>query len=242
MNIVRNWQRIMGVGCTHGEYQNEDAISAILKFKAKFKPKIRIDLGDTYDTKALRTGAKGSQDESSPVDGDLAKGREFIRAYVPTHWCEGNHDARPRLLMSHHNTIISEAAKSVYQRMHEPLREVKAKCRQWNIWEAFEIGGFRWWHGCLYGENYLRDTANRFGNSVVAHAHRAGMAKGVRSDCPTCYGVGTLADIEAMDYASMRTATLAWSHGLIYGEVCDDRAHLQIHEWPKGETEWRLPI
>ena len=173
---------------------------------------------------------------------DIGMGQRFLYEFKPTHFTEGNHDFRPRSLRNHHNTIIAEAADAVYQRMMKPLEEMKTAWRPWNIWDAVELGGFKFWHGVLYGENYLRDTANRWGNCVVAHAHRAGMAKGVHKDNPTCYGVGTLMDIRRAEYASQRAATLAWSHGLCFGEVCEDRAHLRIHEWPEGETEWRLPI
>lgn len=242
MNITRRWKRIMAIGCTHGEFANPDALKAVLKFRDSFKPQHRVHLGDAYDTRALRSGAKGTKDESAPLGEDLKSGREFIRAYQPTVFCEGNHDMRPRALMGHHNVIIAEAAAAVHQRMMEPILQCKATFVEWSVFKAWEMGGYKFWHGTMFGENYLRDTANRWGNSVVAHAHRAGIAKGVRIDGATCYGVGTLADIESMEYAAHRAATLAWSHGMVWGEICEDRAHLQLHEWPRGEQEWRLPI
>lgn len=242
MNPIRNWKRIMAIGCTHGEFIHHDAADAVLKFKDRFNPEIRGHLGDAYDTRAFRSGAKGNSDESAPIGDDIAEGNAFLYAFQPTFFTEGNHDFRPRGLMAHHNTIIAEAARSVHERMMEPLKKMGTETRNWSIFEAYEIGGYKWWHGVLYGENYLRDTANRWGNCVVAHAHRAGMAKGVRYDNPTCYGVGTLADIPSMEYAATRASTLAWSHAIVYGEVCEDRAHLNIHEWQRGEKEWRLPI
>ena len=242
MNIIRSWKRIVVVGCSHGQYANPDATAAVLLFCEQFKPEVRIHLGDAYDTRALRSGAKGTSDESAPIGEDLQLGREFLWNFRPTVFTEGNHDFRPRALMEHHNTIIAECAKSVFDRMMEPLRDMKTEWYPWNIWKPYELGGYKFFHGVLYGENYLRDTANRFGNSVVAHAHRAGISKGVRVDNPTAFGVGTLADIEAMEYAAQRTSTLAWSHAMVYGEICEDKASLHLHEWPKGEAEWRLPV
>ena len=197
MNVVRNWKRIIAIGCTHGEYANKDALAAVLLFCEQFKPDHRIHLGDAYDTRALRTGAKGSSDEAAPLEGDLKAGREFLRAFRPTVFTEGNHDFRPRQLSTHHNTIVRECAQSVLQRMMEPIKQCGAQWFPWSIWSPYELGGYKFFHGVLYGENYLRDTANRFGNSVVAHAHRAGVSKGVHINNPTAYGVGTLADIEA---------------------------------------------
>ena len=241
MNVVRNWKKIMAIGCTHGELINHDVAAAVLLFKEAFKPHHVGHLGDAYDTRALRSGAKGTNDESAPIGYDIVAGQEFLYAYEPTFFTEGNHDFRPRSMMGHHNAIIAECARNVHESMMAPLIKMRTEFRPWSIWHAYEIGGFKWWHGVLYGENYLRDTANRWGNSVVAHAHRAGMAKGIRDDNPTCYGVGTMADIHAMGYAEHRAATLAWSHAVVYGEVCEDDAYLNIHEWKRGETEWRLP-
>lgn len=242
MNVTRKWKRIVAVGCTHGEFLNQDAAKAVFRFCKTFKPEIRVHLGDAYDTRAFRSGAKGTQDETAPMADDIGLGGRFLYEFKPTHFAEGNHDYRPRQLMNHHNTIISEAAAAVHQRMMEPLVRMKTLWKPWSIWHAHEIGGFKFWHGVLYGENYLRDTANRWGNCVVAHAHRAGYSKAIRTDCGGAFGVGTLATIEAMGYAEHRASTLAWSHGIVWGEVCEDKANLQLTQWPKGEAEWRLPI
>jgi hypothetical protein len=105
----------------------------------------------------------------------------------------------------------------------------------------FTLGGFRWGHGILFGENFLRDTAEAFGNTVVAHAHRAGMASGRTKDNPVCLSPGTLADAASMDYALRRRGTLAWSHGIVFGEYTDTTAQLYVHQWPQHEQTWNLP-
>src|ERR1035437_2524016 len=189
MNIVRNWKRVVSCGCLHSEYANQDAVAAVLLFVEQYKPEHRIFLGDCYDTTCLRSGAKGTQDENSPIDNDLKIGREFLYNFRPTVFTEGNHDARPRLLMNHSNTIIAEAAKSIYERMMQPLWDMNTIITPWDIFSFYELGGYKWMHGCLFSEQYLRDAANRFGNSVVAHAHRPGISKGVHIDSPTAYGV-----------------------------------------------------
>jgi hypothetical protein len=50
-----------------------------------------------------------------------------------------------------------------------------------------------------------------------------------------------LADIPAMDYASKRRSTLAWSHGIVFGEYTDKSAQLYLHQWPQNEQKWTLP-
>jgi hypothetical protein len=58
---------------------------------------------------------------------------------------------------------------------------------------------------------------------------------------PLGFCVGTLADVPAMDYSGKRRSTLAWSHGIVFGEYTDDDAQLYLHQWPQNEQNWHLP-
>lgn len=243
-NINHRWEGIVSFGCSHGHFANKKFTDAILGFTERFKPKHRIHLGDAFDFTAFRSGAKGSADEGEPVDCDLNDGRELLLAFRPTVFCIGNHEDRIVRLAQHPNTIIATAADSVLQKMMEPLKHCRARVIPYTVHNSgwFNLGGYKWGHGHLFAENYLRDTAEAWGNTVVAHAHRAGIAKGRRSDNPTCYGVGTACDIEKMSYAKGRRATLAWSHGMVFGHVCGDKASLCLAEWSQGETEFKMPL
>ena len=244
MNITRKWETVIAFGCSHGHLSNKPFTNAILGFTERFKAKHRIHLGDAFDFTAFRSGAKGSSDEAEPVDCDLSDGRELLRRFQPTVFCVGNHEDRIVRLANHHNTIIATAADAVLRRVMEPLQACKAKVIPYTVHHSgwYQLGGYSWGHGHLFAENYLRDTAETWGNSVVAHAHRAGIAKGRRSDNPTCYGVGTACDIEKMSYAKGRRATLAWSHGLVFGHVFGDKASLCLAEWQQGETDFKMPL
>lgn len=234
----------MAIGCPHGKLANPKALEAVLTFADRWKPKHRIHLGDGFDTSCFRAGAKGTSDESSEQDPDTKAGVDFINKFRPTVFCMGNHEQRLVNLATHPNELIALAANKVLAECLAPIKRLNAKLIPYRIsregWH--ELGGYRWGHGHLYGENYLRDSAESFGNCVVAHAHRAGMQKGRRLDNATAYGVGTLADIPAMHYASGRRSTLAWSSGMVFGEVCDEKAQLCLWEWPQYTTDWRLPI
>jgi hypothetical protein len=95
----------------------------------------------------------------------------------------------------------------------------------------------------MYNEMAIRDHAETFGNTVLAHLHRAGSATGRRSDHPTAYCVGTLANIPSMAYANTRRSTLAWQHGLVYGEYNDERCHCWLSSGdPQTPGGWRLPL
>jgi hypothetical protein len=245
MRISNKKKRILAVGCSHGEFANRDALAAVLLFREQFKPDTTIHLGDAYDTKAFRTGARpnsGDSDEAHPIEGDIAAGVHFLENLRPTVFCMGNHEQRLINLSKHHNTIIRAAANGVLKEILEPVKE--AIIIPYTVLKVgwYRLGNFRFGHGHLYGENYLRDTAERWGNTVVAHAHRAGMSKGRRLDNPTAFGVGTLADIDSLEYAHGRASTLSWSHGFVFGEYDDHTCHLWLHEWPCGETRWDIPI
>lgn len=243
MNVIHKWDKVLAIGCNHGHLANPKAIEAVLRFNREFKPKHRIHLGDNYDLTAFRTGAKGNADESEPVQYDLKHGRDFVTKFEPTVFCMGNHENRAVTLSRHHNTIIATAADAVLIRMLEPMRRCRAKVIPYTVHKQgwHYLGGYAWGHGHFYGENYLRDTAESFGNTVVAHAHRSGAAKGRRSDNPTCYGVGTLSDIPNMDYASGKRSTLSWSSAMVFGYVHGDKAQLCLWEWPQNTNEYLIP-
>jgi hypothetical protein len=243
----KKYERVVAVGCSHGDLANAKAIEAVLKFVDRWKPKHRIHLGDAYDFTAFRTGARpnsGDPDEARPIGPDIIKGQHFLDRFAPTVFCMGNHEHRLVKLCGHYNEVISTAANSVLKDCLAPIKKHNAKLIPYTIHDDgwYKLGGYRWGHGHLYGENFLRDSAESFGSCVVAHAHRAGVSKGRCLGNPTAYCVGTLADIPQMGYASGRRSTLSWSHGFVFGEVCGDEAHLSLWEWPQGTTNFRLPI
>ena len=247
VNINKGRKRVMAIGCSHGNRANPKALAAVLRFREQFKPHECIHLGDAYDLAALRMGAVANANDGDAADdylSDIDEGRKFLNALRPTVFTLGNHEERAKKYLHHHNAIIKGFAEAVWQRMVEPIRR---HCRVFiehhsvlpNGW--YQLGNYRWGHGTLFSENFLRDSAETWGNCVVAHAHRAGIAYGRRSDNPVCLSPGTLADLPAMEYASKRRGTLAWSHGIVFGEYTDDSCQLYLHQWPQHEKQWTLP-
>ena len=237
----------MAVGCSHGSRANKDALEAVLRFRERYRPVHVIHLGDAYDLAALRAGSLGNPNQSDAADDymdDIEQGARFLGNLRPTVFCLGNHDERARQYLNHHNAVIRGFAEAVWERMLKPIRKhAKVFIEKHGVlpdcW--YTLGGFKWGHGTLYSENFLRDSAETWGNCVVAHAHRAGIAYGRRSDNPVAYSPGTLADLPAMEYAHRRRGTLAWSHGVVFGEVTNDAAQLYLHQWPQHEKQWTLP-
>lgn len=238
-------KRLLAVGCSHGNLANPSALDAVLRARDAWKPDLVLHLGDAYDTKAFRTGARpnsGDPDEAASVADDVASGADFLEALRPHVLCIGNHEHRLVKLSEHYNQVIATAARATLEGILESVPD--ATVVPYTVLEDgwFTVGNFRFGHGHLFNEMFLRDTAETWGNTVVAHAHRAGTAKGRRIDNPTCFCVGTLADVPAMGYALGRRATLAWSHGFVWGEYTDTHCQLWLHEWPRGETVWSLPF
>lgn len=240
--IVQKWKRLLAVGCSHGIHADPKAINAVLRFREAFKPDACIHLGDFCDTTAFRSGAKGTNDEAEPIQPDVDGGLEFLDALAPTLVFCGNHEDRLFRLANSPNAIVSHCAHGVINEIYATCQRLKAQLVEWSgIEQGRIIGGYRFMHGVFFNENATRDHAEAFGNVVHAHTHRAGVAKGRRSDSPTGYAVGTLTRRGAMEYAKTRRATMAWSGGFVWGEYTDHEAVLWLHEQPSNLAEWRLP-
>lgn len=240
--IVSRWTRILAFGCSHGSALRTDARAAILAMRKAWNPGLVLHLGDAFDTTAFRSGAHGTKDEAAPVSPDIDAGLEFIVDAGCTHFFSGNHEARIFAMQDNPNALKANCADKTiaYVRAHLRAHGVKW-IEPWPDWRMF--GGVKFGHGIIFNELYLRDTAESFGPSCIAHGHRAGVATGRRSDNPQCYGVGTLTDrgADEMGYAKARRSTLAWSSGFVWGEVSANKAQLWLHD--NGQrTEWRLPV
>ena len=243
MNITKPWKKFLAVGCSHGNLISKDASEAVLKMRERLKPHAVIHLGDFIDTAAFRAGAKGTSDESEPIGPDIDSGLRFLDALRPTMIFNGNHEARLWRLQAHHNAIVADCAGRIIESLRAKARKLKAQYVEgWSIRDFRTIGNYKLMHGYMFSENACRDHAEAHGNIIFAHTHRAGMAKGRRDDSPSGYCVGTLSDIPNMDYSSARRSTLSWAGGFVWGEYCDQRAVVWIHEQPQNQTEWRLPI
>lgn len=242
MNVTRKWKRVLAYGCSHGEKMSVGARTAILRMVERWKPHANMHLGDWWDTTAWRSGARGTSDEAQEHGPDIDAGLEFLRDARANVMCIGNHEDRIYRARRHYNAIIKALAKRTVETLEARAALNKAVIVPWHQAEWYELGGYRWGHGHLWNENYIRDSAEAYGNCVVAHGHRAGVYNGRRLDSAKCYAVGCLCAPFDMDYAKSRRSTLAWSGGFVWGEYTDTEAVLWLHEQPRETSEWRLPV
>jgi hypothetical protein len=222
-NINSKWERIVAIGCTHGNLVHKEVLDSALAFVDRYKPTIRVHLGDLLETTAFRSGARGTKDEGVEIAPDYAAGIDLIERYQPTHITWGNHDVRLLDLATSPSAIVSHAAGTLWNQLVSKADEVGAKTKPYDIelgW--FRIGGHYWGHGYMYNVSAVRDHAEMVGGPIVmAHIHRPEESRARTFNQDPSYCVGTLANIRQMHYARRRRATMQWGHGMVFGEVCE---------------------
>lgn len=237
-NINHKWRKIVACGCSHGELANRDIQKQVLGFIKRFKPDIRVELGDLVDTATFRSGARGTPDEGRRPEPDEFAALRWLREYSPSHVTYGNHDWRLVQLQNSPNAIVSYAAGKLWTAITDEVRKLKARSRDYDFEKNwFEIGGTYWGHGFWYGMQALRDHAEFLGGPcVIAHLHHPQMLQGRTLRPSKSFCVGTLANIDSLEYARRRRQTATWAHGMVFGEVSDRSSKLWLASCEKGGT------
>lgn len=243
--MTKKFEPVLIVGCSHGKHVCPVAKSAVLRFKAEFKPKIVAHLGDFCDTAGLRSGARGTADESEPLDPDIAGGLEFLDEIGATIVLAGNHEDRAWSLMASPNAVVSYAAGKIVHAITDHCAKRKAVFHRYNgVFQEHRLGDFVLTHGTIYNENTTRDMATSYGNVVHAHTHRPGIAYGRTNQSPIGIGVGTLTKRREMSYAKNRLATFAWGQAFVWGYTNGRETHLNLCLGPQEQqpnSRWFLP-
>lgn len=242
MNIVRRWKRGMAVGCSHGNLADQSALKAALDFKKRWKPDTTLHLGDAFDMAALRSGAKGTADESKDIDEDWKAGQSFLERLQPDLIFYGNHEDRISRLTHSPNALVKLAALRCQQALQDVAKSVHAKIVPYDIETGWrQYGDTLFGHGYMFNEMAIRDHAELVGKCVIAHLHRVGQERARRLGGATGYCVGMLADKTKMDYAKHQKAKTKWSNGWSFFEYCDDETVIWLTERTKT-GEWRTPL
>jgi predicted phosphodiesterase len=245
-SVVRNWKKFMVVGCSHATHADPVAINAIIKAKKSFKPDRFIHAGDFTDTLAWMGSNKDSEGE--PVNEDISIGLQHLAQLGITDALAGNHEARLWKYVNSSNQVKAYASFQAINALETGIKKIGANFIKYEgVYSTLQLGNGIITHGTIFNENSSRDMAEMYcknGVSIVisAHTHRCAYAKGRRDDNPTGVNVGTLTKEMALDYANTRRATLGWSQGFAWGEFCDDRMVVWLHEHPRNQNEWKLPI
>lgn len=237
------WKRFLAVSCSHGNLADPNALKAVLKFKAAWKPHRVIHLGDVFDFSSLRSGADGTNDEGTDLFDDFHAGTRFLQQLEPTDVFIGNHCDRAYKLAQSNRAKVAYAAGRLISDYETLVKdELKAKLYPYDIDEGWlNLGDTLFGHGYMFNELAVRDHAEAFGKCVIGHLHRVGMHRGRRRDLATCYCVGYLGTRELFTYGKARRARQSWSQGFAWGEYNDKATIVRLEE-RNGDSEWRLPL
>lgn len=242
--ILKQEWKFLSVSCNHGDLVDPVAVEAVLEFKSRWKPDAVVCLGDCFDTRCFRTGAKGGKDEAAKVGPDLNSGIEFLKKLRPTHFLCGNHEDRLWGLRDHYNAQISALATMLVERIETQLAVIGCKVVVPYDYKAhIMLGNMVFTHGTLFGTNASRDTAETWGKPVChGHTHRAAIGYGRMYDNPMGICTGHLMDIKKATYAKNAKSTMGWSQGFAWGVYNDTRTVAWLHSQPQNETKWVLPL
>lgn len=237
-----SWKRFLALSCSHGNLADPDALKAVLKFKASWKPHRTLHLGDVFDFASLRSGADGTNDEGTDLFDDFHAGTRFLTQLEPTDVFVGNHCDRAYKLAQSNRAKVAYAAGRLVSDYETLAKDtLKAQLIPYDIDEGWlQLGDTLFGHGYMYSLNAIRDHAESVGKCVIGHLHRVGQERARVRRGATGYCVGFLGRKELFTYAKLNKQRFAWSQGFAWGEYSDAYCHVRLEQrTPDG---WRLPL
>ena len=236
----------MAVSCSHGHLADAKATKAALEFKKRWKPDLTLHLGDAIDLAALRAGAMRNPDagdRAASISEDFRAGLNFLRLLEPQVFLVGNHEFRLYEHQYSPNAIVSHCATSALAELHQHLKDLRCQRIDYDIERGWkDVGGTLFGHGFMYSAQAVRDHVESLRKPIViGHLHRVDRQSGRSIGAPVGWTIGCLANIGAMGYARRNRSTLAWQHGIAWGEYNDKNCIVNVLS-PTADGEWRFPI
>jgi len=231
---------IIAMGDNHGHLACDDTLDAIMEGVSRYKPKVRVHLGDNWDMTCLRKGIEnGSKEAIDNLREDMDAGIKWIRRYRPTHFLFGNHEWRVYDLL--HNTDSMSKARKAQDVIDEMKRELRAVgCKVIKPYDVRDckitIKGIDFIHGMSHGKNALLQDQATYGTPgngfAMGHLHREEQLNYQHIEGGAAFLCGCAMDISLANYALRRSATLRWQNGFLRF-VTDGKKYkgYQIHRW-----------
>jgi len=231
---------IIAMGDNHGHLACDDTLDAIMEGVSRYKPKVRVHLGDNWDMTCLRKGIEnGSKEAIDNLREDMDAGIKWIRRYRPTHFLFGNHEWRVYDLL--HNTDSMSKARKAQDVIDEMKRELRAVgCKVIKPYDVRDckitIEGIDFIHGMSHGKNALLQDQATYGTPgngfAMGHLHREEQLNYQHIEGGAAFLCGCAMDISLANYALRRSATLRWQNGFLRF-VTDGKKYkgYQIHRW-----------
>lgn len=219
---MSHYTRFVFLSDVHGDQRDEQAVNAALKFCKIWKPQVRVCGGDAFDLRAIRRGASDEEKrESMVLDYDM--GWEFLHAFKPTVFLQGNHEVRAWNLAQESRGLVSDYARKCVQEME--ARFAKLKCQVFPYDRrtgVFSLGKLNMVHGYGGGgKTTARTHAIAYGRVLAGHTHAIDYYS-----LPSISGsfgmtVGCLCKLD-MPYLAPTLGSLTHAHGWAYG-ICDEK-------------------
>ena len=243
---MSKWKKFMAVSCSHGHLADAKATKAALEFRKRFRPDLTLHLGDAIDLAALRSGAMrnpDSADRAASISEDFRAGINFLHLLEPNVFFVGNHEHRLYEMQYSPSAIVSHCATSALADLHQNLKDIRCQIIQYDIERGWrEFGGTLFGHGFMFNQMATRDHAEMLRKSCVfGHLHRVDRAAGRSVGAPVGWSIGCLANVDTMGYARRNRSTLAWQHGIAWGEYNDRDCIVNVLS-PTSRGEWRFPV
>jgi len=243
---VTKWKKFLAVSCSHGHLADAKATKAALELKKRFKPDTTLHLGDAIDLAAFRSGAMrspDSADRAASIAEDFRAGINFLQLLEPNVFFIGNHEHRAYEHQYSPNAILSHCATSCLADIHQACKDMRTEIVQYDIAKGWrEYGGTLFGHGFMFNQMATRDHVEMLKKPCVfGHLHRIDRQPGRAIGAPVGWSIGCLANVDAMGYARRNRSTLAWQHGIAWGEYNDRDCIVNVLS-PTSQGEWRFPV
>jgi len=243
---VTKWKKFLAVSCSHGHLADAKATKAALELKKRFKPDTTLHLGDAIDLAAFRSGAMrspDSADRAASISEDFRAGINFLQLLEPNVFFIGNHEHRAYEHQYSPNAILSHCATSCLADIHQACKDMRTEIVQYDIAKGWrEYGGTLFGHGFMFNQMATRDHVEMLKKPCVfGHLHRVDRSAGRSVGAPIGWSIGCLANVDAMGYARRNRSTLAWQHGIAWGEYNDKDCIVNVLS-PTSQGEWRFPV
>lgn len=242
---TKGWQKWMACACTHGAEADPRALDAMLRLKEAWKPDFTMHLGDAFDCRALRAGARrdaDSADHAASLVDDLLQGLTFLKELKPNVYLWGNHEARLAELAHSPNAIYSYACGNIMNRIHDEMAKMKCHIVPYaGVHKScmYMLGDTGFMHGAMYGVSAARDGAEMVGHSlVVAHTHRVAVESARTHAKAIGYNIGCGIKLD-IPYSATRRQSLGWRHAAAYGHFNGSHCTVNLAVF---DPHYRLPL
>jgi hypothetical protein len=225
--IINRQGNFIAYGCSHGDLLNEGVFNELLQFKADYKPKHVINLGDAFEFTALRKNASPKELDYS-IDQDIDWGlwsmEEMFDGAETKIYLRGNHCERLWKMAESTTQVGKEWAEGKIARIEAFLKEHSVTMLPYDSHRGVcQINDTLFMHGTLFGVNAGRDHLRAYHKDLIfVHTHRAEDVTIPGWPTPlTAINAGCTRDL-LPEYAQRTVSTLGWKHACAYGEFMKD--------------------